>query len=48
MTRSDAQGVVEAQHFLMGQCWGNGLNAEDTAKKVDEASMAKTVPIEKA
>ena len=32
LTRSDAQGVVDAQEHKLAQCWGNGLNAIDTAK----------------
>ncbi len=32
VTRSDAQGVVEAQSFKMAQSWGKGLSGKETAK----------------
>lgn len=41
VTRSDAQGIVEAQEFYMAQCWGKGMNAGDTAKFIDEKSRVK-------
>lgn len=30
----DASGVIEAHPFLMSQCWGLGLSAEETANKI--------------
>jgi hypothetical protein len=39
-TRSDAQGIVEAQDFYMAQAWTKGLSAEQTAKLIDEKSKA--------
>ena len=42
VTRSDAQGIVMAQPFVMAQSWGKGLSAEETASLVDEASRVKT------
>ncbi len=37
-TTSDAQGVVDAQDFVVDQAWGQGLSAEETAKRVATAS----------
>lgn len=39
-TRSDAQGIVEAQEFYMAQSWAKGLNPEQTARIIDEKSKA--------
>jgi hypothetical protein len=39
-TRSDAQGIVEAQDFYMTQSWTKGLTAEETARIIDEKSRA--------
>jgi hypothetical protein len=39
-TRSDAQGIVEAQDFYMTQSWTKGLTPAETAKLIDEKSKA--------
>lgn len=31
---SDATGIMDANEFLMSQCWGMGLDAIDTANKI--------------
>jgi hypothetical protein len=36
--RSDAQGIVEVQHFTVTQAWGLGLDAEEAGKRVIKAS----------
>lgn len=45
MSRSDAQGVVEAQSFIMSQCWGKGLEPKETANYVAAASNGEEVSI---
>lgn len=40
---SDAQGIVEAQPFVMQQAWGEGVSPRETAERVDKASMAGNV-----
>jgi hypothetical protein len=45
LTRSDAQGVVEAQPFILNQCWARNLPAEIVAKYIDAASRGEPVEI---
>lgn len=40
VSTSDAQGIVEAQSFVMRQAWGEGLAPAETAERVDKASVA--------
>ena len=40
--RSDAQGIVDAQAFILAQQWALGTDAITTAKLIDEASRNKT------
>lgn len=35
---SDAQAIVEAQPFVVSQCWGLDLTPEQAADKIDAAS----------
>lgn len=41
VTRSDAQGIVEAQPFVMSQCWGMGLTPEAAVEQVLLAAEGK-------
>lgn len=40
VTRSDAQGIIEAQDFKVSQCWGRGLSPTEAATEIDRASFA--------
>jgi len=40
---SDASGIVEAQPFVVQQCWGKGTAAEKTAAEVIEANQPSFV-----
>ncbi len=40
---SDAQAIVEAQPFLVSQCWGLDLTPEGAAENIDAASRAEVV-----
>ena len=44
LTRSDAQGIVEAQSFVMSQCWGKGLLPKESADCVVKASNSASEP----
>jgi hypothetical protein len=39
-TTSDAQGIIDVQHFKLSQCWGKGLKPEETAIEIDKASTS--------
>jgi len=41
VSRSDAQGIVEAQPFYMQQCWAKGMTGEETARFIDARSVVK-------
>lgn len=41
ISRSDAQGLVEANEFELKQAWGKGLSASATAKQIIKKSEAK-------
>ncbi len=42
-TRSDAQGIVMAQEYIMAQSWGDNMSAEQTAILIDRASLSEGV-----
>lgn len=42
MTRSDAQGLVECQPFVVSQSWTLGLNPADTARRIEAAASPVT------
>ena len=41
MTRSDAQGLVDAQNFAQRQAWSLGLSPADAAEKIWKAGGGK-------
>lgn len=45
VTRSDAQGIVLAQSFIMSQCWGLNKSVDDTANFINSASLCEKVII---
>lgn len=43
-TTSDAQGIVEAQPFIMQQAWGEGITPAEAAARVKKASVVVNTP----
>jgi hypothetical protein len=43
-TTSDAQGIVEAQPFIMQQAWGEGIPPAEAAARVKKAAVVVTNP----
>ena len=39
VTRSDAQGIVDGQDWILNQSWGKNLSAEKTAKLIIDAAV---------